>query len=172
MAIKRKVFRITHDPTLPKREEKRIDKNPKNNSLSKRPHLYVSESASDLSDAYVYLCGRDFREIFGTRHGDSLKYSRTIPVVKISRGKKRIYRQFRCLNIQGFSQYAGLSYTSLLGISYSNEDMKNINTVELSPGNILSYYSNHPFHATRVSFQIGIISIIISFLSCALSLIL
>lgn len=171
MAVERKAFQTTtHKNSFEKEIHQGKSINAK--SLSMRPHIYVGRLSIEQEDAYIFLSGNDFREIFGVRHGDSQYYRRHPAIVKITRGKKRIYRQFHTLNTNQITNYAALSYNSLLALSNTAKNLRDIDTISLSPSKgWLTLYWKHPIFSRVTSNRQSIIAIILAIIGIILSLI-
>lgn len=121
------------------------------------------------ANSCVFLHRNDFKKIFGDRRGRMDKYRNSPPIVKISRKETgqsihRVYRTDPDVSCK-LGKCAGLTYTSLLNLSLSNEDYNHIGNLELTIGNSFVYYWNHPHHATRISMRLGVISIVMGAIS-------
>lgn len=124
-------------------------------SLKNRTHLYVNDySISECGDL-AFFNGKDFARIFGTRNSN---YGTSLTVVKIYNPitHKTIRRLFRTsANIRGMHDYVGLSYSSLLALSNSQETFDTMDALIVSKGSIILYYLRHPNHCTFVMIWLG-----------------
>lgn len=138
---------------------------------------YLNDSIPENIDT-VILAGCDFEAIFKTTKAKSPMWTKRLPIVKISFKGKSIHRRFYGNNDLGkkgkdrkhVGEYAALNYSSLYELVGENPDEIKGKTVQISKGRRLPYYWNHPFHATRISFRLGLISIIIAVVSLLLSI--
>lgn len=74
---------------------------------------------------------------------------------------------------QGFTdKYAALTINSVAKLGVKSELHKNQVEINISRSNWLFYFWNHPFHVTRVSMRIGILSLIASIISIILAIII
>lgn len=145
--------------------------------------LYV-EDVESFQDTIV-LHSSSFKNVFNIPKYQYFQkwynFSRRCPVVKISYGNRTIYRRVELLSVSGFKQhYAGLTNKSLGELSQIIYDNKGNNKsdkpkkgsrITIKPGSTLLYYWQHPNSATRMSFRIGLPSLIISIVSLICSLI-
>ncbi|MBQ0077083.1 MAG: hypothetical protein KBS55_00395 [Bacteroidales bacterium] len=148
-------------------------------SASKFPdnEYYLNDSIPENIDT-VILAGCDFKEIFNKTKAESPICIKRLPVVKITFNGKSIHRRFYGNNDLGkkgkdrkhVGEYAALNYSSLYELVGENPDEIKGKAVQISKGRRLPYYWNHPFHATRISFRLGLISIGIAVVSLLLSL--
>lgn len=153
-----------------KRSNKKVSRFPDN-------EYYLNDSIPENIDT-VILAGCDFKEIFGKTKAESPMWTKRLPVVKIAFNGKSIHRRFYGNNDLGkevrdkeyVGVYAALNYSSLYELVDDKPDTIKGKTVQISKGCRLPYYWNHPFHATRISFRLGLISISIAVVSLLLSL--
>ena len=124
----------------------------------------------------VYMTSAAYADVFGKCRKDSSRCRNRLSVVKIysSMTGKSIYRQY-VLN----PNFSGLtvgdialnpaSIRELCGPGFDNSDIVG-KDVEVSKGCTFNYYWHHPFHATRISMKLGLISILLALVSIAISL--
>lgn len=134
------------------------------------PKLVLSECFTSDCDCVVYCEGKDFLRIFGNRRANT-KYKRTPPIVKVTNPKtgNSIHRVYR-MGKNCPDNTCALSYFSLLELINNNDDMKRLGRVLLSKGSLWKYYWYHPFHATKVTTRLGILSMVIGLLSLLISI--
>lgn len=132
--------------------------------------LRTGELARDYDDT-IFLWKDHYKAIFGETRGTSSASKKLLSVVKITytdknnkkRSIHRAYRTDKCMN----SKTIGITYNSLRLLA---DDIEDIIVVEVSKGCCMSYFWNHPFHATRISTRLGVISIALSIISILMSL--
>lgn len=171
--IRRRAFQVSRNPNIQKGKVQG-EKTDNGNTLGSRITLQLPQHFHD-EDSAVYLTGEDFRKIFGETRGCSDKYRGGVPVVKITRTEtgQSIHRVFKtCSGIRNLDNYAGLTYESLLNLSVTNEDYREINELEFSVGSRFLYYWNHPHHATKISTRLGIVSVVLGIVGILFSILL
>lgn len=158
-------------------EDDKGRKNHKETSKFPDNEYYLNDSIPENIDT-VILAGCDFKEIFKTTKAESPICIKRLPVVKITFNGKSIHRRFYGNNNLGkkisdeeyVGEYAALNYSSLYELVDESLDEIKGKTVQISKGRRLPYYWNHPFHATRISFRLGLISIVFAVVSLLLSI--
>lgn len=125
-------------------------------TLRNRQRLFVSDSM-DIDEIAV-IEGRGFKDIFGSTDGD---YGKGKRIIKLSYGKRNIYKKYHCSHdIIGIHDFVGLSYNSLRELCESTEDIKNLNTIEVSKGSPFIYDVIHLGWINWMAISSFIISII------------
>lgn len=119
-----------------------------------------------------------FAKIFGKRKGE---IPRKLPIVKISYGNKCIYRRIELVSCDDFCEgIVAMTYKSMGELTNCHYDdkrekklerIKEGNEVEVRPAYSLNYYWHHPNSATRMSFRIGVPSLMIGVVSLILGLV-
>ena len=129
----------------------------------------LDEYEADRFDDKVIIDGRLFKELYGeprNKQGDELKL---LTVIKVTtEDDKSIHRAF-----YGKSNIADLKGRIALtpnSIRLLSSDEKRISEVWVSKGSKFIYYLNHPYHATRISMRIGLISIVAGLISIVVTL--
>ena len=110
-----------------------------------------------------------YKVIFGQTKKSSNQKRQRLSVVKIKYGKRKIYRSFQSRSITGLNKDCiGLSPNACqeLGIEPNGEK------VVVRKGCIWGYFWNHPNSATRVSFRIGLPSLLVGLISLLLAILL
>lgn len=138
---------------------------------------YLNDSMPENIDTII-LAGCDFEAIFKTTKAKSSIWIKRLPVVKISFNGRTIHRRFygnndlgeKDKNGKSTGKYAALNYSSLYELVDDKPDTIKGHTVQISKGRRLPYYWYHPFHATRISFRLGFISIVFAAVSLLLSI--
>ena len=120
----------------------------------------------DCKDTEVYLRGEDFCKIFGSKRADG-KHKNSMPVVKVSHNGKSILRKYCCCReCDDIKDFVGLTYESLLLLSYDTNDINNMGKLTLSPGSRVWFYLRYSDLGERVgiwAFFISILSFILAF---------
>ena len=131
--------------------------------------LISINSASDI-DGEVLMTSHSFEDVFGTEKKTADNFLKQLPIVKICANGKKIHRAYRGVSVKGFNkELVALSPNSIMLLNDNNgvEPEK----VELSEGSILPFYWYHPDKAIRLSFKIGLISLLMGIISIAISII-
>jgi len=118
-------------------------------------------------DKAVFNVGK-FKQIFGkTRHKQSQTTQISKRVVKITNGKKSIYRLYES-NPNLAANEIAMTYESkrLLGIA----QIPSTETLDITKGCRFMYFWMHPNSAARISFKLGFVSCVLAIVSIALSL--
>lgn len=131
--------------------------------------LFLGDSVPNNIDAII-LAPKDFKDIFGIEKSKAPICIKRLPVVKITFNGKTIYRRYYGSGPLSGTEKAALNYSSLYEFVDDNLDEIKGKTVQISKGCRLPYYWNHPFHATRISFRLGLISVVFASASLLLSL--
>jgi len=116
-------------------------------------------------DDKVVLYGDEFKELFKSSRYKATNSLKRLAIVKITNNMngETIHRAFYGRkNIQGLVGQVGLSYNSIRHLSDENNAPDGIKQVSISKGSVFLYFWNHPFHATRISMRLGVISLIIT----------
>lgn len=99
------------------------------------------------------------------------KRRKRLPIIKITFGKRSIHRRYKyisldnlkeedvCLTFSSFNRLSSKRVEELVGLK-----------AQLSKGCWLPYYWYHPFHATRISFRVGMIALVFTILSIILTI--
>lgn len=127
------------------------------------------KSENNFKDDVAYLENSNYRKIFGKtfKNQKNLPWNRGI--LKISAGELTIYRLFASGNNYGITQSEiGLSKLSLTILGIETKDDIDI---KIQKGNKFNFYWDHPEHYQRVAFKISLVSLFISSVSLAVSLI-
>ena len=117
-----------------------------------------------------------YADVFGKSRKDSSRCRKCLSVMKIYSPMtgKSIYRQY-VFNPNFIGLTDGdialnpASIMELCGSGFDNSDIVG-KDIEVSKGCPLCYYFHHPFHATRISMKLGLVSIILALVSIAISL--
>ena len=124
----------------------------------------------------VYMTSKAYADVFGKSRKDSSRCRKRLSVVKIYSPitGKSIYRQYVFnLNFSGLTDddiaLNPASIRELCGPGFDNSDIVG-SEIEVYKGCLFSYYWHHPFHATRISMKLGLISILLALVSIAISL--
>lgn len=113
------------------------------------------------------LPNKAYSEIFGVKRSEDILRRKRLAIVKITYGRISIYRAYRGANI-GFGNI-GLTDSSIRYFGSDNKDFYE-KKFTISRGCWFPYYWNHPFHATRISCRLGVISVGLGILSLVLAI--
>ena len=129
-------------------------------------HLTSIQYSSEL-DGYVLLHSSCYKDIFGKTKTNSSDNSKRTSIVKIKTSEKTIYREFKGFTLTGFdANMVALSPNSLYLLNLSNSIESS--ELKLTPGCILPFYWFHPDKSIRLSFKMGLLSIILGVISLVL----
>lgn len=121
-------------------------------------------------DGEAVFCSAAYAKIFGTRKNDQNQSKQRLSVVKITNEEDRrsIYRVYRGASIKDLdASTVMLSPAALqeLGIDDCSD-----RKVSVSQGCRWMFYRNHPNAATRISFRIGMLGVLMGLLSIVVSI--
>lgn len=131
-------------------------------------YLYCTQSVQQNIDA-VFLAPKDYELIFGFKKAKMSLAKKRLSVIRISFDGKHISRRYLGESKLKCTECAALNYSSLLELVNESSSEVIGHEVTLSKGSRFDYYWNHPFHATRISFRLGIISIALAVISIFIS---
>ena len=121
----------------------------------------------DTESKALFHPGR-YQDIFGKTKKSSNQRRQRLSVVRIKYGKRVIYRSFQARSITGLDKNSiGLSPNACqeLGIEPNGEK------VTVRKGCLGGYFWEHPNSATRVSFRIGSLSLLVGLISLIVGLV-
>lgn len=159
MSITRKLHQLTSNTDV-------IERNRRNRDTDYRQQICITSYSPIDCEELVFLQPKDFELIFGKKDGD--RKDKGLPIVKITNphNGRHVYRAFRTSSeIQGFKDYAGITYTAIKQISEKRDELQTLDLVLLSKGYRIPFYWSHPNHATRIAIQMGTISILLGVVS-------
>ena len=154
---------------IAKGDKDEVVSSPRNSGILK----LVDYSSPDYDDKIV-LHGDVFRDLYDMPRYKAPMNLKLLAVIKItSKNGVSIHRAFHGRkNISDMTKsHVGLTSNSIRLLNGDGDDPDFIDQVSISKGCLFLYYWNHPFHATRISMRIGIISILIGIFSIILSII-
>lgn len=137
------------------------------NCVYKDSYSYIEDNQD-----VAWFYNKEYQELFGIKR--SLDHrNKLLAIVRLEYNGKVIRRRYKydsSLRIKG--NQVGLTSES---IRILFDDMDNVYQEEIlvSKGNFIDtimFYWNHPFHATRISFKVGLPSLVISVVSLLLSI--
>lgn len=124
-------------------------------------------NASDV-DGDVLIVSNCYNEVFKTCKKNASDSKKRLSIVKIAANGKSIYRTCRCVSATGFiSDYVALSPNSIMLLN--DKDGNGPKEVKLSEGGKLPFYLYHPDKAVRISFKLGLLSVLLGLVSIAIS---
>lgn len=131
--------------------------------------LISINNASDV-DGEVLMTSNCYNDVFGMRKKNADDSKKRISIVKITANGKSIHRSYKGVSATGFnSDIVALSPNSIMLLN-DNEGKEPLK-VELSEGSRLPFYWYHPDKAVRFSFKLGLISLLMGFVSIVISII-
>ena len=108
-------------------------------------------------DKHVWIYAKNFKEIYGDSRSETGKKN----CLKISYGKKSIYRFIETTGYQGVnSKTIGLSYNSLCDLGIKPNTQEDIQ-LQVEPTSAFMLMFHHPDSSQRVSFLTSIITFIL-----------
>lgn len=124
--------------------------------------LYLNSINSTTTlDDVVYVQSKDYAKIVGEKKVNQSTARKRMTIVKIQHGNKSIHRRLCSIPAKGFTvDNIAMTPNSLYQLAEVGENKEDIKQVSVGKGCLFLYYWNHPFHATRITFKFGIISII------------
>jgi hypothetical protein len=126
-------------------------------------------TASDV-DGDVLMKSDGYNAVFKTTKKTADNSQKRLSIVKISANGKVIYRAYRGVSATDFlKDYVALTPNSimLLNDKAGNEPKE----VEVSKGCIFPFYWYHPDKAVRISFKLGLVSLLMGVISIVISII-
>lgn len=153
--------------------------------IVKAVNIYYPNAVNNSNNSYVPQgynhnsledCGlfheTGYEQIFGKPRYSDKKRLKLYAFVKISFEGRSIYRRYLTDNsISGIqNNEVGLTPSSIRLLSTIRNSQVVGKEVKVSKGCWFMYYWSHPFHATRISFKVGFVALVLSILSFALSL--
>ena len=122
------------------------------------------------ADDSAFFIPSSYKDIFGKTKRTSCYSRKILSVVKIEGNGRSIHRRFRTSILAEVpdAETVVLSALSCM-LLFDNVPPEDEMAVTVSKGSWLSYYWNHPFHATRISFRVGLPALIISVVSLILA---
>lgn len=119
-------------------------------------------------DGDVYLTSHLYEEIFGKSKKSSSNCQKQLSIVKISANGQSIHRAYKSTSAANFTKnYAALTTKSISFLTDSNGHETQV--VTLSKGSCFLFYWSHPDIAIRLSFKLGLLSVILGLLSILLT---
>ncbi len=137
--------------------------------------LVVLHDLEQFRDSVV-LNKDTYAELFGPKSAKQSTYWKP-QIVKVAFGNRCIYRKAHIGNIKGLdSKTVGLTYNSIGELTNYSKSGVNISpnndVVTISKGCSLAYWRRHPNPAARISYILGLWSIILGLLGIATSILL
>ncbi len=124
------------------------------------------ESLEDYQDK-VFLNAQKYKEIFGKSFSKQRRLPWKRGIVKISCTGQPVHRMYLSRNDIRANEMAVTRQTLGLLMESSNQDAMRF-TVD--KGSRICFYWEHPVHTTRVSFKLGLISVVASVVSLTITL--
>ena len=119
-------------------------------------------------DGDVYLTSQLYKAIFGKSKKSSSNSQKRLSIVKISANGHSIHRAYKSTSAANFTNdYAAMTTKSIEFLTDSNGSEPQV--VKLSKGSYFLFYWSHPDIAIRLSFKLGLLSVILGLLSIILT---
>lgn len=126
-------------------------------------------NASDV-DGEVLMISNCYKDVFEKRKKNTNDSNKRLSIVKITANGKSIHRSYKCVSAAGFiSDYVALSPNSIMLLN--DKDGNEPKEAELCEGSWFPFYWYHPDKAVRLSFKLGLISLLMGFMSIVISII-
>lgn len=141
---------------------------------SKNSNCRYVESFSYIEDNQdvAWFKNDQYCELFGVKRSQDQK-NKLLAIVRLDFCGRKIRRRYKCENLLGLnSDRIGLTSESVR-ILFDDIQNPSSDQILVTKGNlwdIVMYYWNHPFHATRISFRIGLPSLLLGIVSIILSI--
>jgi len=132
--------------------------------------IQMPVSMLDIEGQAVF-CSAAYAKIFGTMKNNQNQSKQRLSVVKITNedSHRSIYRVYRGASVDGLdSKTVMLSPAALQELDIDNCSNRE---VAVSQGSRWMFYRDHPNAATRISFRIGMLGVLIGLLSMVVSII-
>lgn len=170
------VFELTTNPSyLKSRRKDSNDHRPSTeDKLKNRIRVYIGGYSSQESNCYVFMSGSEFKSVFDAYHADS-RYKARPAIVKLTNPQthKSIHRIYAFYSEMPYQNGAVvLSHHSLLRLVDNKDQFENMDTLDLKPGSLISYYWSHPIYTTMLSIRASVISLILALFGIILTLLL
>lgn len=144
-----------------------------NNKITPNCRFITEFSYIEGNEDVVWFSNKQYFEIFKKKRSTDYK-NKLLAIVRLEYQDRRIRRRYKYNPILRLNNnQLGLTSESVRILFDDMPDISN-EIIKVSMGNIwdtIMFYWNHPFHATRISFKIGIISLIIGVISIFISVI-
>lgn len=138
--------------------------------------IMSNKNAHDCNDI-AFMQAATYNEIFGLKTAHKCNYWRG-KIIKISYGKRSVHRRVEISTEPGLlKDMVVLTYESIGELSYydkySGKVLRPIDQqVTISKGCRLIYWLKHPNPAARISYHLGMLSVLLAVVSIMLSLFL
>ena len=132
-------------------------------------NLYTDLCGDLQLEDTAYLSSASYQEIFGKPRAKAGKHKKILSVVRIKNRENghAIYRRYEfnpCFSGLKDKMIA-LHPASLRELTIKDNSEIVGKPVEVGRGNCFCYFWNHPFHATRISMKLGVISVLLAIIS-------
>lgn len=129
---------------------------------------YLSERGciGDYEDLAL-LPNKAYSELFSVKRGEDTLRRKRLAIVRICYNGISIYRAYRGMNV-GWGN-VGLTPSAIRYFGADNDEIIG-KKVQVSRGWWFPYYWDHPFHATRISCRLGVVSVGLGLISLALGI--
>lgn len=131
------------------------------NTTITSPNCIACDEPLDAESLALFNSNGTYEKIFRVKKKNTSQTKQRLSVVKISHGKRTIYRQYAGRSIPISTDSIGLSPNSWQQLCLDNDSNKE---VVVSEGCSFPFYWYHSNSANRVSFRLGIAAIVFTVL--------
>ena len=140
-------------------------------------NIYVAKDyALDLMDDAVVFSTHAYKNIFGCNRGKTNKQQKLLSVVSITNADngKKIRRRYVGSQIKGVDENSLVLTPSSIRLLCEKDNSELVGKkVVIKAGkcwDTIKYYWDHPFHATRISYKVGLPALILSIVAFLFSI--
>lgn len=138
-------------------------------------NIFTDLCGDERQEDSVYMSTGAYKEVFGKSRKDSCRSRKRLSVVRIysketgkSIHRKYVYNaDFSGLN-DNMLALNPASIRELCGSGFENADIVGKDLC-VTKGCRFMYYWNHPYHATRISMKLGVLSVLLAVVSILIS---
>ena len=138
------------------------------NTTTTNPNCVAYDEPLDAESLALFNSNGTYEKIFLVKKKNTSQTKQRLSVVKISHGKRTIYRQYAGRSIPISTDSIGLSPNAWQQLCLDNDPNKE---VVVSEGCSFPFYWYHSNSANRVSFRLGIIAIVFTVLCTIVSVV-
>lgn len=142
---------------------------PKKESEKENQSIYVDDPNIDL-ECCAYLYPKVYEEIFGEKKKESPQNKQRLSVIKITKCNRKIYRKYVTKPLTGLKKNViVISPNSCQQLGFTTNEVEK--KVCVSKSWWFPFYLYHSNSATRISFRVGMISLLVGLIGLILSVI-
>ena len=122
------------------------------------------------ADGDIYLQSHSYSTVFGESKKKSSNKRKQLSIVKVSANGRSIHRAYKSTSANGFTGDCAALTTKSLDF-LTDIDGQEPRNVKLSKGSYIPYYWYHPDKSVRLSFKLGLLSILLGTISLIISIV-